>query len=167
MASVCFANLYEYTKLVCIGDTPRLLPMDQGDQVRQKVVEYRSLIDKINGNHLTIGSFLHPELATGSKKVPFIGPVRTELMSKLVVNLGAFIFKWSVLEADEKNAAELRKFAEENPEAREMLMEKAANQEKKREKLLNKEEFLKLIKDTDDTLDKVEAELAEHNTEGW
>lgn len=47
-----------------------------------------------------------------------------------------------------------------------MLLEKAANQEKKREKLLNKEEFLKLVKDTDDTLDKVEAELAEHNTEG-
>jgi len=56
--------------------------MDQGDEVRQKVVQFRSLIDKINGNHLTIGSFLHPELATGSKKVPFIGPVRTQLMSK-------------------------------------------------------------------------------------
>lgn len=73
---------------------------------------------------------------------------------------------WCVLEADENNAAELRKFAAENPEAREMLMEKATNQEKKREKLLNKEEFLNLVKDTDDTLDKVEAELAEH-TEGW
>lgn len=67
---------------VISGDTPRLIPMEQGAEVRQKVTSFRNIIDKINGNVLTIGSLLHPELATGSKKVPFIAPVRKQLVSK-------------------------------------------------------------------------------------
>ncbi|XP_066256128.1 ganglioside-induced differentiation-associated protein 1 isoform X2 [Euwallacea similis] len=131
------------------GDTPRLVPQDQGTEVKHKVTNFRNLIDKINGNILTVGSLLHPELATGSKKVPFIAPVRSRLLN-----------------ADKENARNLKKYAEENPDARQMLLEKADNQEKKREKLLNKDEFVKLLNETEKVFDKIEAELAEHDANG-
>ncbi|CAG9761571.1 unnamed protein product [Ceutorhynchus assimilis] len=127
------------------GDTPRLIPIDQGPEVRQKINHFRDLIDTINGNVLTIGSMIHPELATGSKKVPFIAPVRKQLVN-----------------ADKNSADNLRKYAQENPDAKEMLLEKAENQEKKREKLLNKDEFLKICQQAEKVLDEVEAELSQH-----
>ncbi|KAL1517839.1 hypothetical protein ABEB36_001551 [Hypothenemus hampei] len=134
------------------GDTPRLIPMDQGSEIRQKVTFFRGLIDKINGNVLTIGSFLHPEFANGPKRVPFIAPVRKQLVK-----------------ADEESAANLRRYAEETPGARAMLLEKAENQEKKREKLLNKQEFIKILNQAEEVFDKIEAELAEHtkDQEEW
>ncbi|KAH1010467.1 hypothetical protein HUJ05_004756 [Dendroctonus ponderosae] len=134
------------------GHSPRLIPMDQGGEVRQKITYFRGIIDKINGNVLTIGSLLHPELATGSKKVPFIGPVRKQLVN-----------------ADKDSAKNLRKYAEDNPGAREMLLEKAENQEKKHEKMLNKEEFVAILKEADKLFDEVEAQLAQHadKTNWW
>lgn len=130
------------------GDTPRLVPMDQGSEIRQKVTYFRSIIDKINGNVLTIGSFLHPETATGDKKIPFIAPVRTQLVNH-----------------DKDNADKLRKYAEQYPEAREMLLEKAAIQEKRREQLLNKDEFLKILDQADEVFEQVEKELSQHTND--
>nr|UUV68093.1 glutathione S-transferase [Dendroctonus rhizophagus] len=127
------------------GHSPRLLPVDKGGELRQKITYFRGIIDKINGNVLTIGSLLHPELATGSKKVPFIAPVRKQLVN-----------------ADKNSATNLRKYAQDNPDAREMLLEKAENQEKKHEKMQNKEEFVAILKETDKVFDEVEAELAQH-----
>lgn len=43
-----------------------------------------------------------------------------------------------------------------------MLLEKAANQEKKHERLLNKEEFLVICHEAEEVFDKVEEELAQH-----
>ncbi|XP_050296805.1 ganglioside-induced differentiation-associated protein 1 isoform X2 [Anthonomus grandis grandis] len=127
------------------GDTPRLMPTHQNPEVRQKVIYFRNLIDKINGNVLTMGSFIHPEFAAGVKKVPFIAPVRNAL-----------------IKSDTNLAKNLRKYAEENPEAREMLLEKAENQEKKREKLLKKEEFSAICNQTEEVFNKVEEELSQY-----
>lgn len=43
-----------------------------------------------------------------------------------------------------------------------MLLEKAANQEKKHEKMLNKEEFVAILQEADKVFDEVEAQLAQH-----
>ncbi|XP_066148080.1 ganglioside-induced differentiation-associated protein 1 isoform X2 [Euwallacea fornicatus] len=131
------------------GDTPRLVPQDQGNEVKQKVTNFRNLIDNINGNVLTVGSLMHPELATGSKKIPFIKPVRSQLLN-----------------ADKDSAENLKKYSKENAEARQMLLEKAENQEKKHEQLLIKDEFVKILNETEKIFDKVEAELAEHDANG-
>lgn len=72
---------------------------------------------------------------------------------------------FNILDAENKSAKNLRKFAELNPESRTILLEKATNQEKKHERLLNKEEFLKILHETDNVLDQVEKELSQH-TEG-
>lgn len=56
--------------------------MDQGPQIKQKVVHFRNLIETLNGNVLTIGTLLHPEVVTGNRKIPFIGPVCKQLVSK-------------------------------------------------------------------------------------
>lgn len=127
------------------GDTPRLIPMDQGPQVRQKIIYFRNLIENLNGNVLTVGSLLHPEVVTGSRKIPFIGPVCNQLLN-----------------AENSSAANLRKVAEENPESKDILLEKAANQEAKHEKLLNKDEFMKILMVTDNMFDEVEKELSQH-----
>lgn len=71
-------------KYVNIGDTPRLIPLDQGTEVRQKVIHFRNIIDEISANILTLGSFSHPQLV-GSPKIPFIAPVR-KIMSGMSLN---------------------------------------------------------------------------------
>ncbi|KAF7266828.1 hypothetical protein GWI33_019856 [Rhynchophorus ferrugineus] len=130
------------------GNTPRLIPMDQGVQIKQKVVHFRNLIETLNGNVLTVGTLLHPEVVTGSRKIPFIGPVCKQLVN-----------------AENNSAENLRKYAELNPESKTILLEKAMNQEKKHERLLDKEEFLKILQETDNVLDEVEKELTQHTEE--
>ena len=49
--------------------------MPQDPVQKQKMNTFRELIDRINANTVTIGTFYHPELAT-NQKMPFIGPVR-------------------------------------------------------------------------------------------
>lgn len=65
---------------ISAGDTPRLIPMDQGADVRQRVVYFRNIIDKLPVGIVTMGSFFHPEL-TKNPKIPFIAPVRKALAS--------------------------------------------------------------------------------------
>ncbi|XP_060519297.1 ganglioside-induced differentiation-associated protein 1 [Cylas formicarius] len=124
------------------GDTPRLIPMEP--EVRQRVTYFRGIIDKINGNVITIGSFIHPETAS-NPKLPFIGPVRSAL-----------------LQQERNSSVNLKKIAESNPEARDMLLRKAADHELKFSVLEDKEEFLKVLREVDAVLDQVEAELGNH-----
>lgn len=55
--------------------------MDQGAEVRQKVTHFRYIIDQLLARILTMGSFVHSEFI-GWPKPPFIGPVRSSLLSK-------------------------------------------------------------------------------------
>jgi hypothetical protein len=66
------------------GDTPRLIPMDQGPEVRQKVLHFRTIIDYIPAGTVTMGSFYHPEFCQNHKQ-PFIQPVRKSLMGKYII----------------------------------------------------------------------------------
>lgn len=129
------------------GDTPRLIPLDQGSGVRQKVNHFRNIIDEIPANVVTIGSFFHPQLV-GKPKLPFIAPVRRQMA------------------AHENNSSKiLRQYAEKNSEGREMLLQKAAAQDKKHLTITNLAEFTKLLDQIDVVLTQVEEELSKHEEE--
>lgn len=64
-----------------VGDTPRLIPLDQGTDVKQRVAYFRNLIDEVPANLLTVGSFFHPNLVD-KPRIPFIGPVRRAMVGK-------------------------------------------------------------------------------------
>lgn len=63
------------------GDNPRLIPFDQGLEIRQRVVHFKSLIEQVPAGIITMGSFFHPELV-GKRKAPFFAPVCRLLASK-------------------------------------------------------------------------------------
>nr|CAD7261774.1 unnamed protein product [Timema shepardi] len=63
------------------GDTPRLIPLDLGPEVRQKVTQFRNAFELIPAGAITMGSFLHPEFIQ-SPRLPFIQPVRSMLNSR-------------------------------------------------------------------------------------
>ncbi|GLV34856.1 Gdap1 [Carabus blaptoides fortunei] len=129
------------------GDTPRLIPLDQGSEIRQKVNYFRNIIDEIPANVVTIGSFFHPKLVD-SPKIPFIAPVRRQMA------------------AHERNTSKLlRTYAEKNLESREILLQKAIAQDKKHLTITNLDEYLKLLDQVDNVLTKVEEELAKHVAE--
>ncbi|XP_014271167.1 ganglioside-induced differentiation-associated protein 1 isoform X2 [Halyomorpha halys] len=130
------------------GDHPRLIPQDPVQ--KQKMNNFRELIDRINANTVTIGTFYHPDLAQ-NQKYPFIAPVR------------------KVMKADfDKNGEKLRKIAEENPKYKDILLQKAEATEKTRDLVANKESFLKLLDQVDETLSAVETELTSHtDRESW
>jgi len=58
--------------------------MDQGPEMRQKVLHFRTVIDHIPAGTVTMGSFYHPEFCQNPKQ-PFIQPVRKSLMGKYFV----------------------------------------------------------------------------------
>nr|CAD7199609.1 unnamed protein product [Timema douglasi] len=123
-------------------DTPRLIPLDLGPEVRQKVTQFRNAFELIPAGAITMGSFLHPEFIQ-SPRLPFIQPVRRLLLA-----------------AEKSNSRNLRELAENNPEAREILLRKAENQDTKHAALENKEEFKKVLHQVDVVLDNVEKELS-------
>lgn len=63
------------------GETPRLIPMDEGPEVRQSVTTFRHLLQQVEDGPLTTGAVLHPEMLKNPKS-PFFGPVRNVLASK-------------------------------------------------------------------------------------
>ncbi|XP_046660311.1 ganglioside-induced differentiation-associated protein 1 isoform X1 [Homalodisca vitripennis] len=123
------------------GDT-RLIPLDQGPEIRQRVLHFRNLLDPIPANVITIGSFLHPKFV-GKPKAPFIAPVRKALVA-----------------GEEKNVANLRKLAEKHPNIKRILLEKAEVQEKKHQLVMDEASFEKLLDQVDTALQEVEKELA-------
>jgi len=126
------------------GDT-RLIPLDQGAEIRQKVIHFRNVIDPIPANVVTIGSFYHPQFV-GKPKAPFIGPVRKVLKA-----------------AENKNAANLRALAEKYPNIRETLLEKAELQERKHQIVTDEKAYVKLLDQVDSALLEVEKELSSRN----
>ncbi|PSN42578.1 Ganglioside-induced differentiation-associated protein 1 [Blattella germanica] len=132
------------------GDTPRLMPMDQGPDVRQKVLHFRTIIDHIPTGIVTMGSFFNSEFCENPKQ-PFIQPMRKAMMKK-------------------NRATILRKHAEKNPESRETLLQKAKFQETKHASVTSREEYLKILNQVDSVLQQVEKELESHNKpdqENW
>lgn len=55
--------------------------MDQGVEIKQTVINFRSLIEQLPAGSITMGSFFHSELV-GKPKAPFFGPIRKLLASK-------------------------------------------------------------------------------------
>ncbi|XP_075225050.1 ganglioside induced differentiation associated protein 1 [Lycorma delicatula] len=126
------------------GDTPRLMPTDQGPQVRQKIEHFRDIIDQLPANVITMGSFLHPEFAP-NPKLPFIAPVRKHLLS-----------------ADEKTGEMLRSVAEKQPQLKDILLKKVEAHAQNRTRIITKEGFENLLHETDSVLTEVEKELELH-----
>jgi len=118
--------------------------MDQGPEMRQKILHFRTVIDHIPAGTVTMGSFYHPEFCQNPKQ-PFIQPVRKSLM------------------AAEKNSANvLRMHAERNPDIQDILLQKAKFQETKHISVTDKEEFKKILNQVDTVLSEVEKELESH-----
>ncbi|XP_066991991.2 ganglioside-induced differentiation-associated protein 1 [Anabrus simplex] len=131
------------------GDAPRLIPLDQGPEVKQKVLHFRTIIDQLPTGVITMGSFFHPEFCQNPKP-PFIRPV-IKLLQAAEIN----------------SSANLRKHAENNREFRDVLLQKAKIQDVRHEKLLIKEEFKKVLDQVSSVLGEVEDELASHKEGDW
>lgn len=68
-----------------------------------------------------------------------------------------------VIPAHERNSSKiLRMYAEKNEKFREVLLQKAADQDKKHLKIVNAEEYVRLLDQVDTVLTEVEDELAKH-----
>jgi hypothetical protein len=65
--------------------------MDQGPEMRQKILHFRTVIDHIPAGTVTMGSFFHPEFCQNPKQ-PFIQPVRKSLMGKYSVAFCNVVF---------------------------------------------------------------------------
>lgn len=63
-----------------LGDTPRLIPLDKGSDVKQKIQQFRQMIDQLPVGIVTMGSFIHTEFVK-NPKTPFFAPVRKEFLS--------------------------------------------------------------------------------------
>jgi glutathione S-transferase len=133
------------------GDTPRLIPMDQGSDVRQRVIHFRQVLQKVPEGMLTTGAMLNQHLLQ-DPKIPFIKPVRKALA-----------------EAEKNAGMQLRKIAEKNPDAREVLLKKAEDREEKYKKMSVEKNFREVLEQVHVILDEVEAELAKHtgDKEDW
>ncbi|CAH1367370.1 unnamed protein product [Tenebrio molitor] len=132
-------------------DTPRLIPMDQGPEVRQRVTHFRHVLQKAPAGMLTTGAVLNQHLLQ-NPKTPFIGPVRKALAKA------------------EKNAgSKLRKIADNNPDVKEVLLKKAEESEEKYMKLCVERNFRGVLEQVHVILDEVEVELAKHtrDKEDW
>ncbi|KAG8227117.1 hypothetical protein J437_LFUL001661 [Ladona fulva] len=126
------------------GNSHRLIPLDQGPEVKQKVLYFRNILDQLPAGVITMGSFYNPEFCQNPKP-PFIKPVRKMLMV-----------------ADQNSAKSLRGHAERNTEHKEILLQKAEFQEIKHKTVTSKTEYSKVLEQVDKVLSEVEAELLSH-----
>lgn len=79
-----------------------------------------------------------------------------------MVLLLLLIIPFSFKGKERSSSEELRKHAELNPEAREVLLEKASAKERNFKRIANREEFLKMLEQVDGVLNAVEHELSKH-----
>lgn len=77
-----YFEAYKCFLLFFLGEHTRLIPIDQGPEIRQKVTHFRTEIDKIPANVITVGSFFNPEFCTNLKYPFFIPSVRNHLKGK-------------------------------------------------------------------------------------
>lgn len=64
--------------------------------------------------------------------------------------------------ADKKAAENLRRVADKVPSAHDILIQKSDLQERKRQSITNREQYLKILNQVDEVLAKVEEELERH-----
>ncbi|XP_063915223.1 ganglioside-induced differentiation-associated protein 1 isoform X2 [Zophobas morio] len=129
------------------GDTPRLIPMDQGPEVRQKVTHFRHVLQKAPQDMLTTGAMLNQHMLR-NPKTPFFAPVRKALAN-----------------AEKNGGKNLRQYAEKNPEHKEVLLKKAQTREETYKKLCVEKNFLGVLEEMHVILEEVEGELAKHNAD--
>ncbi|XP_015524462.1 ganglioside-induced differentiation-associated protein 1 [Neodiprion pinetum] len=133
-------RIIDYLEDHFTGDNvPSLVPSEASS--KQKILELRKVLDQLPGNVLTVGSFHHKKFVD-KPKLPFIGPVR-----------------WLLSRAEETSAETLRINAEKIPAAREVLLRKAAAQEKTHEIVQDNDKFNDALAQVETALEKVEEAL--------
>ncbi|XP_071451722.1 ganglioside-induced differentiation-associated protein 1 [Hetaerina americana] len=129
------------------GNSRRLIPLDQGPGIKQKVLHFRNILDQLPTDVITLGSFYNPDFCQNPKP-PFIKPVRKLMMA-----------------ADQNSCQNLKKCAEKNPEHKEILVQKAEVHERRHNIVTSKEEYSKVIDLVNSVLMEVETELGSHDQE--
>ncbi|XP_034250549.1 ganglioside-induced differentiation-associated protein 1 [Thrips palmi] len=128
------------------GGTP-LIPKDQGMEIRQRVLHFRTLLDQLPVNHITAGSIYHTDLMC-KPKLPYVTPFR------------------QMLRVSEVNQEKyMRQHAENNPDFREILLQRAELVNQKRKSIVNRDEYIKRLDQLDSVLTEVEAELVSHSSD--
>ncbi|CAH2244414.1 ganglioside-induced differentiation-associated protein 1 [Pararge aegeria] len=142
-------RILDYLELYLDQETTPLLEVSQDIKVLSNINKFRDLIEALPAGLITIGSFFHPHLS-GTPKLPFILPVREVLKN-----------------GDLSSSKNLRKLAEENPKAKDVLLYKAEIQDRKHEILTSEEEYLKVLYIVDEVLSHVEEQLKQQNEDSW
>ncbi|CAH0584310.1 unnamed protein product [Chrysodeixis includens] len=142
-------RILDYLEFFLDSDLPPLVNVSTDSKVLNNINRFRDMIEALPAGLITVGSFFHPHLS-GSPKLPFILPVREILKS-----------------GDLSNSNNLRKLAEENPEAKSILLYKAEIQDRKHEIIMNEEEYTKVLNVIDQVLTHVENQLKEQPEGNW
>lgn len=106
----------------------------------QKIEYLRSTINKMPVGPLTIGCFIHDQYCTKIKQ-PYIGPVRDALLA-----------------ADTQLVTGLREMALQRPELKDFFLRKADTLERRRNVLINFENFKTILNSIDSLLEIIEKE---------
>ncbi|XP_023936772.1 ganglioside-induced differentiation-associated protein 1 [Bicyclus anynana] len=142
-------RILDYLELYLDQETTPLVEVSQDNKVLSNINKFRDLIEALPAGLITVGSFFHPHLG-GTPKLPFILPVREVLKT-----------------GDLSSSKNLRKLAEENPKARDVLLYKAEIQDRKHEILTSEEEYLKVLNIVNEVLSHVEEQLKQQNEDNW
>lgn len=134
-------RILDYLDTYLDSDSQPIIRVSSDTKVTQKVDKFRDLVDALPAGVITVGSFYHPHLC-GKPKLPFVLPVREVLKS-----------------GDTCSSQNLRKYAEENPNAKATLLYKAEIQDRKHEIIRDEEEYLKILGIVERVMDEVEQEL--------
>nr|XP_018902492.1 PREDICTED: ganglioside-induced differentiation-associated protein 1 [Bemisia tabaci] len=141
------SRIIDYLEDNLSNGQPRLVPNDQGSEVKVKVIQYRDLLDEVPIGLLTKGSFFHPEFLKNTMP-PFVGAYRTKFHESFL-----------------KKAEALRGLAtsDSNSNIKEILLGKAEKHEEELAKCMDKELYKSTLDDVDLVLDEIEKELFSHD----
>ncbi|XP_013190795.1 ganglioside-induced differentiation-associated protein 1 [Amyelois transitella] len=142
-------RILDYLEKYLDPELPPLVNVSTEDKVIHNINKFRDLIEALPVGVITVGSFFHPHLS-GRPKLPFVLPVRELLKS-----------------GDIGSSQNLRRLAEENPKAKEILLYKAEIQDRKHEILASEEEYLKILNVVDEVLALIEEELRGQTEGNW
>ncbi|XP_045766669.1 ganglioside-induced differentiation-associated protein 1 [Maniola jurtina] len=142
-------RILDYLELYLDQETTPLLEVSQDHKVLSNINKFRDLIEALPAGLITVGSFFHPHLS-GTPKLPFIFPVREVLKN-----------------GDLSSSKNLRKLAEENPKAKDVLLYKAEIQDRKHEILTSEDEYVKVLNIVDEVLSLIEEQLKKQQSEDW
>ncbi|XP_041987107.1 ganglioside-induced differentiation-associated protein 1 [Aricia agestis] len=142
-------RIMDYLELYLDQETTPLLEVSQDSKVLMNVNRFRELIEALPAGVITVGSFFHQHLC-GSPKLPFILPVREVLKS-----------------GDLTSSKNLRRLAEENPKAKDVLLYKAEIQDRKHDIISNEDEYMKILNVVEEVLAQVEEQLLKQGEDNW